>query len=77
MHQIPDASSVQIPGTHFAHPRLPTRAITASVVNKISAVGVRANELLVATTAGVIERIPWDKTYLDVSSCIVLTRLEV
>jgi hypothetical protein len=31
-------------------------------------------EVLVATTAGVIERIPWEEPYIDVSKAVVLSK---
>ena len=48
--------------------------ISIAGVHYVTAVAVRTQEMFVCTTAGVVERIPWDKPYLDVASCIVLNK---
>ncbi len=63
-----------VPAVVFAERGRPTKVITASMQQAVSAVTLRASELLVATTAGVIERIPWDAPYINVTSAIVLSR---
>ncbi len=51
-----------------------SRPSTAVMTHTITAIVARKADLLVATTAGAIERVPWDTPVFDATSAIVLTR---
>lgn len=50
----------------------PGQASTATMSHTVRAVLARDTEVMVATTAGVLERVPWDATYFDAAAAIVL-----
>ena len=50
----------------------PGQAATATMAHAVAAVLARDDGVMVATTAGVLERVPWDATYFDAATAIVL-----
>lgn len=63
-----------IPATQVLPGRSSGPANTATIMHNVTAVVLKAEEVIVATTAGVLERVPWDEGFFDATAAIVLSR---